>query len=119
MTMLKPLTGWITTNWKILKEVGIPDYQPASCEICMHIKKQQLEPDIEYQTGSKLGKDFIKAIYCHPFYLTYMQSISLEMPDWMKHKLESRLQAEISVTSDMHMTTPYGRKHGGTENPLD
>ena len=59
------------------------------------VKKQQLELDIEQQTGSKLGKEYAKAVYCHPAYLTYMQSTSWEMPGWMKHKLESRLQAEI------------------------
>ena len=61
----------------------------------MQIKKQHLEPDIEQQTGSKLGKEYIKAIYCYPVYLTYMQSTSCEMPGWMKHKLEWRLQGEI------------------------
>jgi len=67
----------------------------------MQVKKQQLEPDIEQWTGSKLVKDYIKAVYCHPVYLTYMQSTSCEMPSWMKHKLESRLPGEISITSDM------------------
>ena len=71
---------------------------PASWEIGMQVKKQQLEPDMEQQTGSKLGKEYFKAIYCHPAYLTYMQSTSWEMLGWMKHKLESRLQGEISVT---------------------
>ena len=65
---------------------------------------------MEQQTGSKLGKEYIKAVYCHPAYLTYMQSTSHEMPGWMKHKLESRLLGEISITSDMQMTPPYGRK---------
>ena len=72
--------------WKILKEMGIPDHLCASCETCMQVKKQQLEPDMEQWTGSKL----VKAIYCHPAYLTSMQSTSCEMPSWMKHKLESR-----------------------------
>ena len=63
----------------------------SSWEICTQVKKQQVEPDMEQQTGSKLGKEYIKAVYCHPAYLTYMQSTSCEMPDWMKHKLESRL----------------------------
>ena len=72
----------------------------------MQVKKQQLEPDMEQQTGSKLGKEYIKAVYYHPAYLTYMQSTSCEMPDWMKHKLESRLSGEISITSDMQMTPP-------------
>ena len=62
-----------------------------------------LEPDMEQQTGSKLGKEYIKTVYCHPVYLTYMQSTSCEMLDWMTHKLESRLQGEISTTSDMQM----------------
>ena len=76
----------------------------------MQIRKQQLELDMEQPTGSKLGKEYGKAIYCHPAYLTYMQSTSCEMPGWMKHKLESRLLGEISITSDMQMTPPFGRK---------
>ena len=64
---------------------------PASWEICMQVKKQQLELDMEQQIGSKSGKEYIKAAYFHPAYLTYMQSTSWEMLDWMKHKLESRL----------------------------
>ena len=67
----------------------------------MQVKKQQLEPDMEQQTSSTLGKEYVKAVYWHPAYLIYMQSISYEMPGWMKHKLESRLQGEISITSDM------------------
>ena len=70
----------------------------------MQVKKQQLELDMKQQTGSKSGKEYVKAVYCHPAYLTYMQSTSREMPGWMKHKLESRLLGEISVTSDMQMT---------------
>ena len=69
----------------------------------MQVKKQQLELDMEQRTGSKLGKGYVKAVYCHPTYLTYIQSTKCEMPDWMKHKLESRLQGEISTTSDMQM----------------
>ena len=72
----------------------------------MQVKKQQLEPDMEQQTGSKLGKEYIKAVYWHPAYLTYMQSTSWEMLDWRKQKLESRLLEEISITSDMQMTPP-------------
>ena len=72
----------------------------------MQVKKQQLEPDMKQLTGSKLGKEYIKAVYCHPAYLTYMQSKSREMLGWMKHKLESRLLGEISITSDMQMTPP-------------
>ena len=66
----------------------------------MHVKKQQLELDMKNQTDSKLGKKYIKAIYCHPANLTYMQSTSCKMPGWMKHKLESRLLREISITID-------------------
>ena len=65
--------------------------------------KQQLELDMEQQSGSKLGKEYVKQ-YCHPAYLTSMQSTSFEMPGWMKHKLESRLLGEISITSDIEMT---------------
>ena len=70
----------------------------------MQVRKQQLELDMEEQTGSKLEKEYIKAVYCHPGCLTYMQSTSWEMPGLMKHKLESRLLGEISITSDMQMT---------------
>ena len=76
----------------------------------MQVKKQQLEWDIEQWTGSKLGKEYVKAVYCHPAYLTYMQSTSFEMLGWMKHKLESRLLVEISITSDMQMTPPLWPK---------
>ena len=76
----------------------------------MQIKKQQLELDLEQWTGSKLGKGHVKAVCCHLAYLTYMRSTSCEMPDWMKHKLESRLQGEISTTSDMQMTPPLWQK---------
>ena len=76
----------------------------------MQVKKQQLKPDMEQQTGFKLGKECVKAVYCHPAYLTSMQSMSCEMPGWMKHKLESRLPGEISITSDMQMTPPLWQK---------
>ena len=76
----------------------------------MKVKKQQLELDMEQQTGSKLGKEYIKAVYCHPVYLTYMQYTAFEMLDWKKHKLESRLPREISITSDMQMTPPLWQK---------
>ena len=66
----------------------------------MQVKKQQLDPDMEQQTSSKLGKEYIKVLYCHPVYLTYMQSTSWEMSGWMKHKLESKLPEEISIISD-------------------
>ena len=76
----------------------------------MHVKKQQLEPDRAQQTGSKLGKEYVKAVYCHPAYLTYKQSTSCEMAGWMKHKLESRLLGEMSITLDMQMTPPLWQK---------
>ena len=71
----------------------------------MQVKKQQLESDMEQWSDSKLGKEYVKAIYCHPAYLTYMQSTSWEMLGWMKHKPESRLPGEISITSDMQRNT--------------
>ena len=70
----------------------------------MQDKKQQLELGMEQQTGSKSGKEYVKTVYCHPAYLTYMQNTSREMLGWRKHKLESRLLGEISITSDMQMT---------------
>ena len=73
--------------WKI-KRWELQTTLPASWEICMQVKMQQLEPDMKQQTGSKLGKEHVKAVCCHPAYLTYLHSTSL---DWMKHKLESRL----------------------------
>ena len=76
----------------------------------MQVRKQQLEPDMEQQTGSKLGKEYVKAVYCHPAYLTYLQSTSCKMPGWMKQKLESRLPGEISIPSDMQMTPPMWQK---------
>ena len=76
---------------------------PVSWEACMQVKKQQLQPDMEQWIGSKLGKEYDKAVYCHPAYLTSMQSASWAMPDWMNHKLESRFPGEISATLDMQM----------------
>ena len=76
----------------------------------MQVKKQQLELDMEQLTGSKSGKEYVKAVYCHPAYLTYMQSTSCEVLDRMKHKLESRLSGEISITSDMQMTPSLWQK---------
>ena len=76
----------------------------------MQVKKHQLELDMEQQTGSKSGKEYIKAVHYHPTYLTYMQSISCEMPGWMKHKLESRFLGEILITSEMQVTLPLWQK---------
>ena len=107
--MIKPLTVWITTKCgKFLKRWKHQTTLPASWETCMQVKKQQLKTDMEKLTGSKLGKKYIKAVYCHPVYLTYMQNTSREMLGWMNHKLEPRLWGEISITSDMQMIPPYG-----------
>ena len=76
----------------------------------MQVKKQQLELDMEQQTGSKSGKEYAKAVYCHPAFLIYMQSTSWEILDWMKHKLESRLLGEVPITSDKQMTPPLWQK---------
>ena len=116
----KAFTVWITTDCgKFLKRWEYQTTWPASWEICMQVKKQQLKLDMEQQTGSKSGKEYIKAVYCHLAYLTYMQSTSWETLDWKKHKLESRLPGEISITSDMQMIPPYDRKWRGTREPLD
>ena len=107
LTMPKPLIVWITTNCgKFLKTWECQTTLPASWEICMEVKKQQLQLGMERQTGSKLGKEYGKAVYCHSAYLINMQSITWEMLDWVKHKLELRLPGEISITSDMQMTPP-------------
>ena len=71
--------------WKILKEMGIPDHWTCILRICMQVRKQQLELDMEQQAASKSGKEYVKAVYCHPAYLTYMQSTSWETLGWMKH----------------------------------
>ena len=103
---LKPLTEWITTNCgKFWKRWEYQTTWPASWETCMQVRKQQLEPDMEKQTGCKLGKEYV-----HPAYLTYMQSTSCKMPGWMKHKLESKLPGEISVISGMQMKPPLWQK---------
>ena len=83
----------------------------------MQVRKQQLELDMEQQTGSKSGKEYVKAVYCHSTYLTYMER-TCEMPDWMNHKLKSRLMGEISTTSDI-ADDAHGRKQRGTKGPLD
>ena len=101
---------WITINCgKFLRRWDYQTTWPASWETCRQVRKQQLEPDME-QTGSKFGKEYIKAVCCHPAYLTYMQSTSWEMPGWMKHKLESRFLREISITSDVQMVPPIWGK---------
>ena len=107
----KALTVWITTNCeKFFERWEYHTTLPASWETGMQVKKQPLELDMEKQTDSKLGKEYIKAVYCYPDYLNYMQNTSCKIPGWMKHKLESRLPGEISITSDMQMTPPLWQK---------
>ena len=100
--MLKSLTLWITTNWNILKEMRIPDH--LTCLLRnLNASQKTTEQIMKQWSGSKLEMEYIKTVCCHPAYLTYMQSSSCEIPDWMKHKLESRLQGEISTTSDVQV----------------
>ena len=111
LTTLKPLTVWIIINCgKFFKRWEYQTTWAASWETCMQVRKQQLELDMEQQTGSKYEKAYVKAVYCHLAYLTCMQSASWEMLGSMKHKLESRLSGEISITSDMQMTPPLRQK---------
>ena len=91
--------------WKILKEMGIPDH--LTCLLRnLYAGQEETELDMEQQTGSKSGKEYVKAVYCHPAYLTDMQSTSCKILGWMNHKLESRLPGEMSTTSDMQMILP-------------
>ena len=107
----KPLTVWITKNCgKFLKRWEYQTTRPAFWEICTQVRKQLLEPNMEQQSGSKSGKEYIKAVYCLLDYLTYVQSTSWEMLDWMEHKLEKRLLGEVSITSDMQITPPLWQK---------
>ena len=94
-----------------------PDLPPEK-SLCRW-RSKHLELDMEQQTGSKSGKEYIKAVYCHPAYFTSMQSTSCKMLGWMKHKLESRLPGEILITSDMEITPPYGRKWRRPKEPFD
>ena len=120
LTLPKPLTVCITTNCgKFFERDEYQTTMPASWKTCMQVKKQQLEPDMEQWTGSKLGKEYIKAVSCHSAYLTYMQSTSCKMLGWMKHKLESRLPGKISITSETQMTPPLCTKWRRTKETLD
>ena len=104
--MQTALTVYITTNCgKFFKRWEYQTTWPASWEICIQVKKQQLELVMKQQTGSKLGKEYVRTVYCQPAYLTSMQSTLCEMPGWMKNKLESRLLGEISITSDTDDST--------------
>ena len=115
LTMPKPLCGSQQTG-NFFKRWEYQTTWPASWEICMQVRKQQLEVDMEQHTGSKLGKEYFKAVYHHCAYLTCMQSRSCKMLGWMKHKLESRLPGEISITSTCGWYHPNGRKKRSKES---
>ena len=108
-----PCQNWDKTSiypqrlltWQFLKRWEYQTTLPASWETCVQVKKQQLEVDMEQPIDSKLGKEYIKAAYCHLAYLNSMQRTSCKMPSWMKHKPESRLLEEIPITSDMQNGT--------------
>ena len=109
--MAKLLTVWIKKKlWEILKQMGLPDHLT-----CL-LKNLYAGQEATVRTGHgttdwfQIWKGVLKVVYCHPAYLTYMQSISCEIPGWIKHKLESRLPGEISITSDMQMTPPLWQK---------
>ena len=118
--MLKPLAVWITTNWKILKEMGILDHLTCLLRNLYFSGGQEAtEPNMEQQAGSKLGKEYIKAVYCHSVYLTYVQSTSCEMADWMNHKPEAyetnppkRPQARMLMLSSGHLGSSFCGKDG-------
>ena len=104
LTTLKPLSVQITTDWKILQEMGIPGHLTCLLRNMYAGQEATVRTGHEKTDWFQIGKGVVKAVYCHPAYLTYMQSTSCEMLGWMKHKLESRLGGEISITSDMQMT---------------
>ena len=110
LTISQPLIVWTRNCEKFLKRWEHQTTLPASREICMQIKKQQLRADMERWTCSKLGMECVKALYCHSAYLTYMQNTSWEMLGWMKHKLEFRFPGKISITSNTQMTPPLWQK---------
>ena len=96
--------------WKIPQEMGILDHLSCLLRNLLQVKKQKLKPGMEQYIVSKLGKEYVKGVYYYPAYLAYVQSISCEMSGWMKHKPESRLPGEISITTDMQMPPPLWQK---------
>ena len=119
LTTPKPLTVWITTNsGKFFKRWEYQTSWPASWEICMQVKKQRLELDVEQRTGFKLGK-YVKAVYCQCVYLTYMQSTSWGMPGWMKHRLDSQWPEKYQWPQIWRWHHPYCKKQRGAKEPLD
>ena len=119
LTMPKPLTVWTTTNCGKFFKRRV--YHQLTCLLRNLYTGQEATARTRHGTTdwSKLGKEYVKGVYFHPAYLTYVQSTSCKMPGWMKYKLESRLPGEISITSDMQNTSSYGRKQRRTEEPLD
>ena len=99
--------------------MGIPDHMTCPLRNLYADQEATVEPDMKQQTGSKFGKEYVKVVCCHPAYLTCMQSTSCKMSGWMKHKLESRLLGETSITSDMEMTPPLWQKVKRTKKHLD
>ena len=118
LTMPKTLCG-SHKLWKILQKMEILDHLPC---LLRNLYAAE-EATVRTRHGSNLGKEYIKAVYCHPAYLTYMQSTSYETPGWMNHRLELRLPGEISTTSEISTICRWydsnGRKYGGTKEPLD
>ena len=108
--MPKPTTVDHNKLWKILKEMKIPDSLTCLLRNLYAGQEEIVRPDLEKQTGSIFRKESVKPVYCYPVYLIFMQSTSFEMLGWIKHKLESRLPGEISITSDMQMTPPLWQK---------
>ena len=110
LTKSKLLTVWINELWKILKEMGIPEHLTCLLRNLYAGQEATVRNGHGITDSFQIGKECIKAVCCYPTYLTYMQSTSYEMLGWMKHKLESRLLREISITSDMQMTPPLWQK---------
>ena len=120
LTTLKPLTVWITTNCgKFLTRLEYWTMLSDSCKTCMQVKKAIVRYRHETTDWFQLGKGVCQGFIVSPCYLSYMQSTSCEMLGWMKHQLESGWPGEISITSDMQIKQPYGRKGRGTKKPLD
>ena len=119
LTTRKPLTVWITTNWKILKETGIPDH--LTCLLRNLYSGQEVTVKTRHRTTDwfKIGKGVWQGCISSPCLFSLHTSTSCKMPGWVNHKLESRLLAEISITSDMQLISPYGRKWRRTKEPLD
>ena len=111
LTMPKPLIVWITINCgKFWNRWEYQTTWPASWESCLQVRKQKLELDMDQPTSSKQEKEYVRALYCHPVYLTYMQSTSWETLGWMNHKIKPSFLGEISITSDMWITASLWHK---------